>query len=136
MAGRLTSFGVIPDSRLSGRLTWRRRSSGSTPAPTLLTSSPPESPRRRRRAAPPKLRLIAAPLWVLAIAGEVYGIFGVLRDTPVNMVLLIGLLAVGGSLLWKKATTGKDRPTLQVEQETKQCSFAVPDELEPTSAPS
>lgn len=56
-----------------------------------------------------RLRLIAVLLWVLAIAGEVYGIFGVLRDTPVNMVLLIGLLVVigllaaGGSLLWKKA---------------------------------
>ncbi|EON22545.1 hypothetical protein CF8_3732 [Nocardioides sp. CF8] len=56
-----------------------------------------------------RLRLVAALLWSLAIAGEVYAIFGVLRDTPVNMVLLIGLLVVigllaaGGSLLWKKA---------------------------------
>lgn len=56
-----------------------------------------------------RLRLIAAGLWVVAIAGEAYGIFGVLRHTPVNMVLLIvlivviGILAVAGSLLWKKA---------------------------------
>jgi hypothetical protein len=55
------------------------------------------------------LRLIAAALWLVAIGGEAYGIFGVLRQTPVNMVLLIalivviGILAIAGSLLWKKA---------------------------------
>ena len=54
-------------------------------------------------------RWIAAVLWVLAIAGEVYAIFGVLPQVPINMVLLIvlivviGLLAVGGNLLWRKA---------------------------------
>ncbi len=56
-----------------------------------------------------RLRLIAAVLWLLAIAGELFGIFWVLRQDPVNMVLLIGLivaigaLAIPGSLLWKKA---------------------------------
>ncbi|KQY57554.1 MULTISPECIES: ABC-2 transporter permease [unclassified Nocardioides] len=54
-------------------------------------------------------RLIAATLWVLAIAGEMFGIFYVLRQDDVNMVLLIalivviGALAMGGSFLWKKA---------------------------------
>lgn len=56
-----------------------------------------------------KLRLIAAVAWLAAIAVEVYAIFWVLRETPVNLVLLcalivgIGILAITGSLLWKKA---------------------------------
>jgi uncharacterized protein with PQ loop repeat len=54
-------------------------------------------------------RVIAAILWVLAIGTEAFTIFSVLRQDPVNMVLLIillvviGALAVGGSLLWKRA---------------------------------
>lgn len=54
-------------------------------------------------------RIIAAVLWVLAIGGEVFAIFVLLKQNPVNIVLLIialvviGLLAVGGSLLWKQA---------------------------------
>lgn len=54
-------------------------------------------------------RIIAVVLWLLAIAGEAVTIFWVLKQNPVNMVLLIGaivvigVLAVGGSLLWKKA---------------------------------
>jgi len=48
-------------------------------------------------------------LWLLAIGGEAFAIFWILRQTPVNMIFLIGSLvvigglAVGGSLLWKKA---------------------------------
>lgn len=55
------------------------------------------------------LRIIAAVLWLLAIGTEAFAIFWVLRQDPVNMVLLIallvgiGALAVGGSLLWKQA---------------------------------
>lgn len=54
-------------------------------------------------------RVIAAILWVLAIATEAFAIFFVLRQNPVNLILLIillvviGALAVGGSLLWKRA---------------------------------
>lgn len=54
-------------------------------------------------------RIIAAVLWLLAIGGEAFAIFFLLRQNPVNMVFLIiaivviGLLAVGGSLLWKRA---------------------------------
>lgn len=77
-------------------------------------SEPPKSdstwkPTAEANSKATRLRLSAAALWVLAIAGELYGIFGVLNNPPVNMVLLIavivviGLLAVGGSLLWKKA---------------------------------
>lgn len=56
-----------------------------------------------------KLRLIAAVLWAVAIGAELFGIFKVLKENPVNMVLLIGLivvigiLAIAGSLLWKQA---------------------------------
>lgn len=54
-------------------------------------------------------RLIAATLWLLAIAAELFGIFWVLNQDDVNMVLLIvlivviGALAMGGSFLWKRA---------------------------------
>jgi hypothetical protein len=54
-------------------------------------------------------RIIAAVLWVLAIGTEAFAIFWVLKQNPINMVLLIillvviGLLAVGGSLLWKRS---------------------------------
>lgn len=54
-------------------------------------------------------RLIAAVLWLLAIAGEVFAIFRLLRQNPVNFPLLIGaivvigVLAVVGDVLWKKA---------------------------------
>lgn len=55
------------------------------------------------------LRILAALLWLLAIGTEAFAIFWVLRQSPVNMVLLIillvviGALAIGGSLLWKQA---------------------------------
>jgi hypothetical protein len=54
-------------------------------------------------------RIIALVLWVLAIAGEVFCIFWVLKQSTINMVLLIaaivviGILAVIGDLLWKRA---------------------------------
>ncbi|WP_067436253.1 ABC-2 transporter permease [Nocardioides jensenii] len=65
------------------------------------------TPEAKKKAT--TFRLIAAALWVLAIAGELFGIFWVLRQDDVNMVLLIalivviGALAMGGSFLWKKA---------------------------------
>jgi hypothetical protein len=54
-------------------------------------------------------RIIALVLWLLAIAGEVFTIFWVLKQSPINMVYLIaaivviGVLAVIGDLLWKRA---------------------------------
>lgn len=54
-------------------------------------------------------RLLAAVLWLLAIGTEAFAIFWVLKQNPINMVLLIILLvviaalAIGGSLLWKQA---------------------------------
>lgn len=56
-----------------------------------------------------KLRIIAGSLWALAIGVEALTIFWVLRQDPINMVLLIamivviGVLAIPGSLLWKQA---------------------------------
>jgi hypothetical protein len=54
-------------------------------------------------------RMIALVLWALAIAGELFAIFWVLKQDPINMILLIALivviavLAIIGSLLWKKS---------------------------------
>ncbi|QRY60963.1 hypothetical protein JVX90_10895 [Gordonia sp. PDNC005] len=54
-------------------------------------------------------RIIAAVLWAIAIGGELFAIFWVLRQDPILMWLLIvmlvaiGAFALGGSLLWKKA---------------------------------
>lgn len=54
-------------------------------------------------------RIIAFVLWILAIAGEAWVIFFVLKQVPVKMWLLIlaivviGILAIAGSLLWKQA---------------------------------
>ncbi|WP_116949954.1 hypothetical protein [Jiangella endophytica] len=77
------------------------------------------TPEAKRQAT--KFRLIAAGLWLLAIAGEAFAIFWVLRQDPVSMVLLIvmivviGALAIGGSLLWKRANrldpASKSEPT-------------------------
>jgi hypothetical protein len=54
-------------------------------------------------------RIIAIVLWLLAIGTEAFAIFYVLKQNPINMVLLIILLvviaalAIGGSLLWKQS---------------------------------
>lgn len=60
-----------------------------------------------------KWRIIAFVLWLLAIAAEAWLIFGVLLSgrpvtTAVMVILIVGLvmiaaLAIGGSMLWKKA---------------------------------
>lgn len=56
-----------------------------------------------------KLRLFAWIAWVLAIAGEAFAIFWVLKQPDIKiwllivMLVVVGALALGGSLLWKKA---------------------------------
>ncbi|MFI5425736.1 hypothetical protein [Aeromicrobium sp. UC242_57] len=76
---------------------------------TAQESDPTWKPTPEAKSTSTRFRLIAAALWVVAIGLEAYAIFGLLNQDPVNMVLLIvlivviGLLAVGGSLLWKKA---------------------------------
>lgn len=54
-------------------------------------------------------RVIALLLWLVAIAGEAYAIFVLLKQNPINMtyliaaIVVIGILAVIGDLLWKRA---------------------------------
>lgn len=56
-----------------------------------------------------RFRVFAWIAWIVAIGLEVFTIAWVLKQTPVNMWLLVGmlvliaLLAVGGNLLWKQA---------------------------------
>ncbi len=75
----------------------------------VAVDAPTWTPTPEAKKQATTLRLIAGGLWLLAIAGEAFAIFWVLRQVPVNMVLLIilivviGALAIGGSLLWKKA---------------------------------
>jgi hypothetical protein len=93
----------------------------ATEAKTAASTAPStnvETPSRAERTWAPTpeakkqattFRLAAGGLWLLAILGEVLAIFWVLQQSPVNMVLLIvlivviGALAIGGSLLWKRA---------------------------------
>lgn len=73
--------------------------------PTKPTWKP--TPEAKGKAG--KFRLFAVLLWLLAIGGEAFAIFWVLEQDPINMVILvasvvvIGALAIGGSILWKKA---------------------------------
>ena len=73
------------------------------------TASRPGSPPPEAKQQATTSRIIALVLWALAIAGEVFAIFWMLKQTPINMVLLIvaivviGILAVIGDLLWKRA---------------------------------
>jgi drug/metabolite transporter superfamily protein YnfA len=70
---------------------------------------PTWKPTAEARQQATTLRIIALVLWVLAIIGEGFVIFWVLKQSTVNLILLIaaivviGVLAVVGSVLWKKA---------------------------------
>jgi len=77
---------------------------------TTTTAAEPTwtaTPEAKKKAL--NFRLLAILLWVLAIGAEAFAIFWVLKQNPVNMILLIGLLvgiaalAIGGSLLWKQS---------------------------------
>ena len=65
------------------------------------------TPEAKKKAT--TFRILAVVLWLLAIGTEAFAIFWVLKQNPINMVLLIGLLvaiaalAIGGSLLWKQS---------------------------------
>ncbi|QIX28381.1 hypothetical protein ncot_18630 [Nocardioides sp. JQ2195] len=79
---------------------------GEADVPEIDPSWKPSAGARKKATT---FRLVAAALWALAIAGELLGIFWVLKQDDVNMIVLIGLivvigaLAMGGSFLWKKA---------------------------------
>ena len=78
-------------------------------APKRERVDPAWTPTPEAKAQAGKLRLISWILWALAIAGEAFAIFWVLKQITVNMWLLIGLIVVIGALaliaaqLWKKA---------------------------------
>lgn len=65
------------------------------------------TPQAKSRAT--TLRVIALLLWAVCIGTEAFAIFWVLKQHTVNMVLLIGaivviaVLSIVGSLLWKRA---------------------------------
>lgn len=56
-----------------------------------------------------RFRIFAWVLWLLAIGGEAFAYFWIMQQDPINMfflvgvIVLIGVLAVCGSLLWKRA---------------------------------
>ena len=70
------------------------------------------TPTAEAKSQATRLRLIAAALWVVAIAGEIFAIFWLLKQNPfttghllglIGAFVVIGALSVGGSLLWKQA---------------------------------
>jgi len=73
----------------------------SAAATTGATGTP--TPEAKKKAT--TFRILAVVLWLLAIGTEAFTIFWVLKQNPINMILLIGLLvviaalAIGGSLL-------------------------------------
>jgi len=82
----------------------------STPEEQAAQASAPQwTPTAQAKGQATGFRWIAVVLWALAIGAEAFAIFWVLRQNPVNMIILIGLLvviaglAIGGSLLWKRA---------------------------------
>ena len=95
--------------------------SAARPGEPTSSREPTWKPTAEAKGKATRFRVIAMLLWLLAIAGELATIFWVLRQDPVNMVLLIaaivviGALAIGGSVLWKKANqadpASKSQPT-------------------------
>ncbi|MBK0420862.1 hypothetical protein JD292_02050 [Leucobacter sp. CSA2] len=88
-----------------------RTSTRGTAAPggAEAPAGPVWTPTPEAKAKANRLRLISWAAWIVAIAVEAFAIFWVLKQVPVNMVLLIilivvtGILSVGGSLCWKQA---------------------------------
>ena len=84
-------------------------SMNNVPSEPRRSSQPAWAPTPAGKQQATSARILAAVLWVLAIAGEAFIIFWVLRQPHVNMVLLIGgivvigVLAVLGDLQWKRA---------------------------------
>ena len=84
---------------------------------------------KESKARAKQLRLFAVLAWVVAIALQVYAIFFVLLQPPVNMVLLIGvivvnlILALVGSTLWKKSNR------LDPASEADQARFFIQNQL-------
>lgn len=83
--------------------------SSSQASENQAAGGPTWKPTAEAKSKATMFRVIAFVLWIIAIAGEAFTIFYVLRQVPIKMWLLIvmivaiGILAIVGSLLWKKA---------------------------------
>lgn len=72
-------------------------------------SEPTWSPEPEARSKANRLRIFAWIAWLAAIGVELFAIFWILKQVPINMVYLIaaivvtGILSVAGSLMWKQA---------------------------------
>lgn len=84
-----------------------KASSGAETA--AAPAGPAWTPTPEAKSKATKLRIISWVLWGLAIAVQLFAIFWILKQVPVNMWLLIGaivvtgVLSVIGSLNWKQA---------------------------------
>jgi len=83
------------------------------------SDAPRYIPKPEDKSKATTLRIVAAVLWLLAIGGEAFEIFYVLRQNPISMVWLIAglvviaVLAIAGSLLWQKANRLDPAPRAQ-----------------------
>lgn len=85
----------------------------TTPASTKAADgkgkAPVWTPSPEAKSKAGRLRIFAWVGWIAAIAVQLFAIFWILKQVPVNMVLLIaaivvtGILSIGGSMLWKQA---------------------------------
>jgi hypothetical protein len=87
--------------------------------PARQPSEPTWKPTPQAKSQATTLRIIALVLWLVAIAIEGFAIFWVLKQHSVNMILLvgaivvIGVLSVIGSLLWKRANRADPASTAE-----------------------
>jgi len=92
-----------------GKKVVRAGGSSSKGASSGGTKAAKYTPSAEDKKGATALRVWAWVLWVLAIGGEAAAIFWLLRQDPVNMtyltvaIVVIGILAIIGSVLWKRA---------------------------------
>lgn len=88
------------------------RVESSPEAKTAAGKEPVWTPTAESKSKAMKFRIIAAVLWILAIGTEAFAIFWLLRQKPfetwhlillIGLLVVIGVLASVGSVLWKKA---------------------------------
>ncbi|MCO5216048.1 MAG: hypothetical protein M9953_03550 [Thermomicrobiales bacterium] len=73
------------------------------------SSEPVWTPTPEAKSKANKLRILAWVGWLVAIGVQIFAIFWILKQVPVNMVLLIaaivvtGIFSIAGSMMWKQA---------------------------------
>ena len=81
-------------------------------AATSSSKEPAWTPTAESKSKAVRFRITAAILWVLALGTEAFAIFWLLRQKPfetwhlillIGLIVVIGILASVGSVLWKKA---------------------------------